>query len=107
MVGFDWPNVTPVLEKILEEINEVEEVLADNPDVDRLTDEIGDVLFTCTNLARHCNIDPETALRAANRKFEQRFRHVEGLIEANWSSSEPPSLEEMEAFWKQAKSETI
>jgi MazG family protein len=88
MVGFDWPNVTPVLEKILEEINEVEEVLADNLDAERLTDEIGDVLFACTNLARHCNIDPETALRAANRKFEQRFRHVEGLIEANWSSSE-------------------
>ena len=107
MVGFDWPNVIPVLEKLLEEINEVEEVLEGNLDAERLTDEIGDVLFTCTNLARHCNIDPETALRAANRKFEQRFRHVEGLIEANWSSSEPPSLEEMEAFWKQAKSETI
>src|SRR5205085_1005735 len=70
-VGFDWPNVDPVFDKLHEELDEVRVELADpQKNRARLTDEIGDVLFVCVNLARHAGIDVGTALRAANRKFE-------------------------------------
>ena len=105
MVGFDWPDIAPVLEKLFEELNEVQEVLSGSMDPKRLIDEIGDLLFTCTNLARHCDIDPETALRQANRKFEQRFKRVEALMGSKMVGPKNASLEEMEAVWKQVKHE--
>lgn len=105
MVGFDWPDISPVLEKLLEEFNEVQEVLFGSMDPKRLVDEIGDLLFTCTNLARHCGVDPETALRQANRKFEQRFKRVEALMDSKMVGPKKASLDEMEALWEQVKHE--
>lgn len=77
-VGFDWENAEQVFEKIHEEIEEVREEIQAN-DIEKIQDEIGDLLFSITNLARHLNINPETALRQSNRKFEKRFRKLEIL----------------------------
>ncbi|MCC2650080.1 MAG: nucleoside triphosphate pyrophosphohydrolase [Microvirga sp.] len=101
-VGFDWPNATQVIDKIHEELDEVKEA-ASSKDRDRIEDEIGDLLFSVTNLARHFGIDPERALRRTNAKFERRFRAVEqGLVEQDRSLDEA-SLEEMERLWVAAK----
>lgn len=101
-VGFDWPDATQVIDKIHEELDEVKEA-ASSKDRDRIEDEIGDLLFSVTNLARHFGIDPERALRRTNAKFERRFRAVEqGLVEQDRSLDEA-SLEEMERLWVAAK----
>ena len=105
MVGFDWPDIAPVVEKLFEELNEVQEVLSGSMNTKRLIDEIGDLLFACVNLARHCNVEPETALRQASRKFEQRFKRVEALMDSEMVGSKKASLEEMEALWEQVKQE--
>lgn len=93
-IGFDWPSVEPVFDKVQEEIIEIK-AAGDNPA--QLEEEIGDLLFTCANLARHFKIDPEEALRKANRKFERRFREVERTIE------DSSTLEDMEAQWQAVK----
>lgn len=101
-VGFDWPDAAQVIDKIHEELDEVKEA-ASSKDGDRIEDEIGDLLFSVTNLARHFGIDPERALRRTNAKFERRFRAVEqGLVEQDRSLDEA-SLEEMERLWVAAK----
>jgi ATP diphosphatase len=102
-VGFDWGAPGPVIDKIEEEIGEVRAEIAAGAPVERLTDEIGDVLFAVANLARHLQIDPEAALRAANDKFTRRFRHVERSLKAQGRAPETASLEEMEALWVEAK----
>lgn len=102
-VGFDWGAPGPVIDKIEEEIGEVRAEIAAGAPAERLTDEIGDVLFAVTNLARHLQIDPEAALRATNDKFTRRFRHVERALKAQGRSPETASLEEMEALWVEAK----
>ena len=102
-VGFDWGAPGPVIDKIEEEIGEVRAEIASGAPADRLTDEIGDVLFAVANLARHLSIDPEAALRATNDKFTRRFRHVERALKAQGRSPEAASLEEMEALWVEAK----
>jgi ATP diphosphatase len=76
-VGFEWPDVQPVLDKLHEEVEEVRAEFAHGADPARLLDEIGDVLFVAVNLARHAGVDPSTALRHANAKFERRFRAME------------------------------
>lgn len=104
-VGFDWKDTGPVIDKIEEELGELRAELA-RSDVaaDRLTDELGDVLFAVANLARHLKVDPEAALRATNDKFERRFRYIERrLADAGRTPSEA-TLEEMEALWQEAKS---
>jgi ATP diphosphatase len=101
-VGFDWPDTAQVVDKIREELSETEEAL-EQRDRAGLADEIGDLLFTVANLARHAGIDPEEALRATNRKFERRFRFVErGLAERGMAPAQS-SLDEMEALWQDAK----
>ena len=104
-VGFDWNDPAPVLAKILEEL---EELRCEIPDGDpaRLEDELGDLLFACTNLARKLKLDPARALRAANYKFEQRFRAVEQLAGEKNRSLADMELEEMEALWQQVKRES-
>ena len=104
-VGFDWPSAGPVLDKIDEEIGELRAEMAKNAPSDRLADELGDLLFACANLARHLRLDPEAALRAANAKFERRFRRIEALLAADGRTPDDASLDEMEALWVQAKSE--
>ena len=103
--GFDWPDITPVLGKVSEELKEVHEVLSGASNIDRLADEIGDLLFSCVNLARHCEVDPEQALRRANQKFERRFRRLESLMEGKISARKRGSLEELQNLWEQVKSE--
>lgn len=101
-VGFDWPSPASVVDKVREELDEViAEIDAGDPE--RLEDEIGDLLFTCVNLARKLGVDPETALRRTNAKFESRFRAVEGYAAAEDSALPDMTLDEMEALWKRAK----
>ena len=92
--GFDWPDVSGPRAKIHEELAELEA----ETDHDRKLEELGDLLFAVVNLARHLNIEPETALREANRKFEHRFRAIEQA-----PGFSDMSLEEMEALWVEAK----
>lgn len=101
-VGFDWQSWQQVMEKICEEQDEVIEAIGDG-DVAAIQDEIGDLLFACVNLARFVNIDPETALRGANNKFERRFRFIESALAAQGSRPEESSIETMEALWSEAK----
>ncbi|MSP88991.1 MAG: nucleoside triphosphate pyrophosphohydrolase [Alphaproteobacteria bacterium] len=104
-VGFDWPEVAQVFDKIEEEIIEIKDELAGGgePSAARVADEIGDLLFACANLSRHLKIDPEDALRQGNIKFEKRFRQVEALLAERGRSAEDSNLEEMEELWQQAK----
>jgi len=98
-VGFDWPEAAPVFAKIDEELQELRHEIEAGSDPARLADEIGDVLFAVTNLARHLKIDPEHALRGASRKFEARFR----AMEARHAQLETLSLEELESEWQRVK----
>ncbi len=101
--GFDWPSVAPVLEKVNEELTELSEEVAGGGAPDRLAEEVGDLLFACTNLARHLGVDAEAALRGANAKFERRFRSVEAALARVDKSPATATLEEMEALWTEAK----
>ena len=102
-VGFDWPEVAPVLDKLEEELAELKAELAAGGSHERLADEVGDLLFAAVNLARHLGIDGETALRRANQKFERRFRAIEEALRAAGRRPEDASLDEMEALWQAAK----
>ena len=103
-VGFDWKTIDPVIDKIEEELAELRsELSAGKIDQARTTDELGDVLFAVANLARHCKVDPEAALRSTNDKFERRFRHIERRLREQGRKPSDASLEEMEALWQEAK----
>jgi ATP diphosphatase len=110
-VGFDWPAAEPVIDKVREEIGEIEAEIAGSADRDRLDEEVGDLLFAVVNLARHLDVDAEGALRRANRKFERRFRRMEALAQADSVGSGrrqaglPSSLEGLEALWVRVKDE--
>ena len=104
-LGFDWPDVAPVLGKIEEELAEVREVLAQGGDSEKLTHEVGDLIFACVNLARHTEVDPEIAMRGVNERFESRFRRVEELARQQNQNLAQMSLEEMDKLWDQAKAE--
>jgi ATP diphosphatase len=104
-VGFDWDNVDDVLGKVDEEVGELKEALASG-EAAHIEDELGDTLFALVNLARHLGLDAERALRGTNRKFTRRFAYVEGQLQAQGSSPQEASLEEMDALWNQAKGAT-
>jgi MazG family protein len=104
-VGFDWPEVTPVLDKIEEELAELRHEIATGGAAERLEDELGDLLFAVTNLARHLDVDAEAALRRASGKFERRFHAVEATLAAAGRALAEASLDEMEAAWQAAKAE--
>ena len=97
-VGFDWPSVDNVYDKIAEEIAEFREA----PD-DKKADEFGDLLFALANVARHLGIDPEAALRGTNEKFTRRFRYIESELEKVGRSPAQSNLHEMDALWDAAK----
>jgi ATP diphosphatase len=101
-VGFDWPEALPVVDKVREELDEVLEAMSEN-DPQAMAEEIGDLLFVVTNLARHLKVDPESALRAANGKFEQRFRFIERALREAGRAMEDCDLEELDALWGEAK----
>jgi MazG family protein len=103
-VGFDWKRTAEVLDKLDEEISELKAELARPvPERDRLRDEVGDLLFTVANLARHLEIDPEGALAGANLKFRRRFSEVESAMSSDGRSLADASLDEMDAAWNDAK----
>jgi nucleoside triphosphate diphosphatase len=99
-IGFDWPDASAVFAKISEELVELKDELDRNADRKTVEDEMGDLLFAATNLARKLDIDPEAALRQATAKFERRFRRVESLVRERATNSD---LETLEALWQQVK----
>jgi len=101
-VGFDWKEIGSVLEKLKEEVQEFEEALESGCH-ERMSDELGDVLFAAINLARHGNIEPEVALRSTNRRFEKRFKWIENALSAQGKVLKETALEELDALWNQAK----
>ena len=106
-VGFDWPDSQQVLDKVKEELAEVEaELTPDQIDQNRLEDEIGDVLFSVINLARKLDIDPEQALKLTNKKFTNRFNYIEEFIVLKGNNIKDASLDEMEDLWQKAKKNT-
>ena len=127
-VGFDWPSLAPVFDKMREELAELEAELtkrdaplvspsgrlldrdsegarrdSDGADEGAIKDEFGDLLFVMANVARHLKIDPEAALRAANAKFTRRFRHIEKRLAEQGSSPAQSTLEVMDSLWDEAK----
>lgn len=101
-VGFDWNDPRAVLEKIVEESEEVAEAIAGGQP-DKVEDEIGDLLFAIANLARHAKVDPELALRRTNAKFERRFAHIETRLRQGGRTLYGAKLDEMDALWNEAK----
>ncbi|OOE90266.1 nucleoside triphosphate pyrophosphohydrolase [Salinivibrio sharmensis] len=103
-VGFDWPTVPPVIDKVREEIEEVEQELAQaSVNQARVDEEVGDLLFAVVNLARHLGTDAEQALRRANQKFEARFRGVENHLRDNEKNIQQCQLDELESAWQLVK----
>jgi len=105
-VGFDWINADGVLAKVHEELGEFEaELYADQVSRARLAEELGDLLFSLTQLARHLELDAETSLRQASRKFETRFTRMEEKLLAQGLTPAPEQSELMELFWQQVKAQ--
>jgi len=124
-VGFDWPNVDGLFEKLHEETQELQKELEQVPALGvrshtsgaagsrgqqlpqdlraRLEDEVGDLLFVLVNIARYLSLDPESALRKTNRKFKRRFQWIEEQLRASGRSPEQSTMEELESLWQQAK----
>ena len=103
-VGFDWPDLAQVLDKLQEEAAELTaELNKTTPDQDRIKDEVGDLLFVAVNVARKAGIDPETALQHGNSKFEQRFNTVEDMVVSNNKTFQNVDLDQMESYWQHAK----
>lgn len=101
-VGFDWPAAQSALSKISEELAELSQAIASN-DAENTAEEIGDLLFSCVNVARHLQLDAETLLIGANRKFEQRFSYIEEHLAAQGKQVKESSLLEMDSLWQQSK----
>lgn len=101
--GFDWNDIKDVIAKIHEELDEVKSELNIENNHNRLLDEVGDLLFACTNLARHLNIDPEQALQHGNEKFYRRFSAIEQLVKKNNTTFEDYTLLELDSLWNVVK----
>jgi MazG family protein len=105
-VGFDWPDVEGIFDKLQEEVRELKEVISTETDGDkreRLEDEIGDMLFVIVNIARYLKIDSESALKRANRKFKTRFQFMEKQLAEQGKTLDTTPLAEMESLWQKAK----
>jgi MazG family protein len=107
-VGFDWKLVEDIFDKLHEEIDELRAAIqhrseSGEADETRVREELGDVLFAVTNIARHLQVEPEAALKVTNRKFRRRFRHIERGLAARGRSLDAATLDEMEALWQEAK----
>jgi MazG family protein len=107
-VGFDWERVEDIFDKLHEEIDELREAIREQAeagaDPERVREEVGDLLFAVTNIARHLGVEPEAALKLTNRKFRRRFRHIERGLKARGQEPGAATLEEMEELWQEAKS---
>jgi tetrapyrrole methylase family protein/MazG family protein len=103
-VDFDWPDVASVIEKLDEEVEELKEAVAIEPRSHReIADEVGDLLFVAVNVARLLGVDPESALKASNRKFRRRFRYIEDRLREQGRKPADSDHVEMNAFWDEAK----
>jgi ATP diphosphatase len=121
-VGFDWQNVEQIFDKLHEEVDELKAAIEESNAGDdehhdeqrdaaqieaaheRVREELGDLLFVVTNIARHLKVEPEAALKLTNRKFRRRFRHIERGLEARGRTLDAATLDEMETLWLEAKS---
>lgn len=101
-VGFDWSSLSPVLDKVEEELQEVRAAIASG-EAAAISDELGDLLFATVNVARHLKVNPETALRAANIKFSQRFQYVEQQAQAQGMAISDCTEAQLDALWNLAK----
>ncbi|MDD5613447.1 MAG: nucleoside triphosphate pyrophosphohydrolase [Candidatus Omnitrophica bacterium] len=102
-VGFDWQKPKEAFHKVKEEIQEIEEQLTDKPDVKKLTDELGDLIFAVVNVSRLLQIDPEISLRNTIDKFTERFKYIERSLRAANKSIYDTPLDEMERLWQESK----
>jgi ATP diphosphatase len=100
--GFDWTEIAPVFDKVREELDELQEAYAAG-DRAHIREEVGDLLFVAVNLARHFDVDAETALRDSNRKFTRRFRYIEEQLAARGKALADCTLAELDALWDEAK----
>jgi len=102
-VGFDWKSVKPVIEKLDEEISEIKKEIPIANNQLRIEEELGDVLFSCINLARHLNVNPEWSLRKANKRFTQRFNYIEEKLNRLGVSFENSTPQTLDGLWNEAK----
>lgn len=102
-VGFDWANLEAIFEKLDEEKEELLHVMAHEDTPERRLEEIGDIIFTCVNLARKLGVDPEEAVRYCNRKFENRFHYMRAALDVEHRNIDDASLQELNDLWDQAK----
>ncbi len=101
-IGFDWPDISGVLDKIEEEVQELRQAIKES-DSAAIKDEMGDLLFALVNCCRHLKIEPESSLRGTNSKFERRFHFIESNLQDLGLTPDNASLEQMDALWDQAK----
>ncbi len=101
-VGFDWDETAPVMGKVREELDEVSQAM-ESEDKQNIENEIGDLLFSITNLARHLDIEPDNALRKSNLKFKRRFAYIEQALAKSGSTLKQATLGEMDTLWNEAK----
>ncbi len=110
-VGFDWNNIDEIFQKLQEEVDELRVAIeqhkqsADEADHVRVREEVGDMLFVVTNIARHLTVEPEAALKLANRKFRKRFSHIEQRLRQQNRKFEDVSIVDLENLWQEAKSQ--
>ena len=109
-VGFDWRDVDEIFDKLREEVGELREAIRHSREADtdesahqRVREEVGDLLFAVTNIARHLDAEPEAALKLTNRKFRRRFRHIERGLKARGRELGSATIDEMEELWQEAK----
>jgi MazG family protein len=103
VLGFDWPQIGPVVEKLEEETEELKAAI-EADDQDAMRDELGDLLFVCVNIARHTKVNAEMALRNTNKKFINRFEYVVAQMKSAGIEMNQQQLQEMETFWQESKS---
>jgi MazG family protein len=101
-VGFDWESADPIFKKITEETVELKAAMAGD-DKEHIAEEVGDLLFAVVNLARHLDVEPETALKRTNRKFRKRFQFIEDSLKAEGKTLEGSTLAELDSLWNEAK----
>jgi MazG family protein len=103
LVGFEWPDVGGALDKLDEELGELRNEVGEQGREAEIANELGDVLFCVVNVCRYLEVDPETALRGANAKFERRFGYVESRLHEQGRSTREATLEEMDKLWDEGK----
>ena len=108
-VGFDWKSVDEIFDKLQEEIEELRHAIRDHSNLKdeanhaRVREEIGDLLFAATNIARHMQVEPEAALKLTNRKFRRRFAYIENSLHERGQAFDATSIDELEELWQKAK----